>query len=77
LYRNLPSALRPLVLGPEVPVLQLTEMLEDASTDSSDSGGDDEEFHCQTESKIPQLFTQSELKYVIRYLGLPKGNFNS
>jgi hypothetical protein len=59
LYLNLPSALHPVVHGLEVPVPQPTEVLEDASTNSSDSGGDDEEFHCHTESHIPQLFTQS------------------
>jgi hypothetical protein len=32
LYPNLPSALRPVVHGPEVPVPQPTEILEDAST---------------------------------------------
>jgi hypothetical protein len=62
LYPNLPSALRPVVHGPEVPVPQPTEMLEDASTNSSDSGGDDEELQCHTECQSPQLFTQSELK---------------
>jgi hypothetical protein len=41
---NLPSALRPVVHDPEVPVPQLTETLENASTNSSDSGTDDEEF---------------------------------
>jgi hypothetical protein len=71
LYPNLPSALRPVGHGPEVPVPQPTEILEDASTNSSDSGGD-EEFQCHTESQSPQLFTQSELKDVIRDLGLPK-----
>jgi hypothetical protein len=69
LYPNLPSALRPVVHGPEVPV---TRTSEDVSTNSSDSGGDDEEFQCHTESQIPQLFTQSELNDVIRDLGLPK-----
>jgi hypothetical protein len=72
-YPNLPSALQPVVHGPEVPVPQPTEILEDASTNSSDSGGDDEEFQRHTESQIPQLFTQSELNYVIRDLGLSKG----
>jgi hypothetical protein len=62
LYPNLPSALRPVAHGPEVPtrIPQPTEILEDASTNSSDSGGDDAEFHCHTESQIPQLFTKSE-----------------
>jgi hypothetical protein len=58
--------------GPEVPVPQPTEILEDASTNSSDSDGDDEEFQCHTESLSPRLFTQSELNHVIRDLGLPK-----
>jgi hypothetical protein len=71
LYPNPVSALRPIVRAPELPVPQPTEILEDASTNSSDSGGDDE-FQCHTESQIPQLFTQSELNDVIRYLGLPK-----
>jgi hypothetical protein len=71
LYPNLPSALRPVVPGLEVPVPQPTEILEDASTISSDSGGDDEGFQCHTESQSPQLFTQSELDNVIRDLGLP------
>jgi hypothetical protein len=39
LYPNLPSVLRCVVHGPEVPVPQRTEILENASTDSSDSGG--------------------------------------
>jgi hypothetical protein len=71
LYPNLHSALRPVVHGPELPVPQPTEILEDASTNISDSGGDDEEFQCHTESQSPQLFTQSELNNVIE-LGLPK-----
>jgi hypothetical protein len=39
LYPNFPSALRPVVHGPEVPVPQPIEILEDASTNSYDSGG--------------------------------------
>jgi hypothetical protein len=57
LYLNLPSALCPVVHSPEVPVPQPTEILEDASTNSSDSGGDDEEFQCHAESQSPQMFT--------------------
>jgi hypothetical protein len=77
LYPNILSALSPVVNGPEVPVPQPTEMLEDeisedASTNSSDSGGDDKEFQCHTEHQRPQLLTQSELNDVIRDLGLPK-----
>jgi hypothetical protein len=68
---NLPSALRPIVHGPELPVPHPTYILEDAST-SSDSYGDDEEFQCHMESQSPQLFTQSELNDVRRNLGLPK-----
>jgi hypothetical protein len=69
LYPNLPSALCSVVHGPEVPVPQPTEILEDSSTNSSDSVGDDE---CHTESQSPRLFIQSELQDVIRDLGLPK-----
>jgi hypothetical protein len=72
LYPNLPSVLHPVAHGPAVPVPQPTEILEDASTNSSDSGGDDEEFQCHTESQSAQLFSQSELNNVIRDLGLPK-----
>jgi hypothetical protein len=72
LYPNLPSALRPVVQGPEVPVPQPTDILEDASINSSDSGGNDEEFLCHTESQSPQLCTQSELNNVIRDLRLSK-----
>jgi hypothetical protein len=72
LYPNIPSALRPLIHDLDVPVPQPTEILEEASTDSSDSGGDDEEFQCHTESQCPQLCTQFELNDVIRDLGLPK-----
>jgi hypothetical protein len=72
LYPNLPSALRPVVHGPEVPVPEPTEILEDGSTNSSDSGGDDEEFQCHTGSQSPQLFTKCELNDVIRDLGLPR-----
>jgi hypothetical protein len=72
LYPNFPSALRPIVHGPEVPVPQPTET-EDASSNSSDSGGDDEEFQCHTESQRPQLFTQSELNDLRRDVGLSKG----
>jgi hypothetical protein len=53
LYPNLPSAVWPVVHGPAVPVPQPTEILEGASTNSSDSGGDDEEFQCRTESQSP------------------------
>jgi nuclear transport factor 2 (NTF2) superfamily protein len=35
-------------------------ILEEASTNNSESGGDDEDFQCHTESQSPQLFTQSE-----------------
>jgi hypothetical protein len=73
LYPNFPSALCSAVYGPEVPVPQPTEVLEEASTNNSDSGGDDEEFQCYTESQSPQMFTQSELNDVIRDLELPKG----
>jgi hypothetical protein len=72
LYPKVPSALCPLVHGPEVPVSQLTEILEDASTNSCDSGGDDKELQCHTDSQSPQLFTQSELNDVISDLELPK-----
>jgi hypothetical protein len=69
---KLTSVIRPVVYDLEVPVPQPTEILEDASINSSDSGEDNEEFQCYTESQIPQLFTQYELNYVIRDLGLPK-----
>jgi hypothetical protein len=72
LYPNLPSALRTVVYGPEISVPQPTEILEEASTNSSDSGGDDEEFQCHTKSQSRQLFTQSELKDVIRDLVFSK-----
>jgi hypothetical protein len=74
LYSNLPSALSYFVHGPEVPVPQPTEILEAASTNSSDLGGDDKEFQCNTESQSPKLFAQSELNDVlaIRDLGFPK-----
>jgi hypothetical protein len=71
-YRNISSALHPVVHGSEVPVPQPTEILEGASTNSSDSGGDDEEFQCHSKSQSPQLLTQSELNYVIRDVRLPK-----
>jgi hypothetical protein len=48
LYRNLPSALHRVVHGPEVPTPQPTEILED----TSDSGGDDEEFKCLQKVKV-------------------------
>jgi hypothetical protein len=70
LYPKLPSALRPVVHGPEVQVPQPTEILEDASTNSYDSRGDNEEFQCHTER--PQLFTQSQLNALIRDLGFPQ-----
>jgi hypothetical protein len=72
LYPNIPSALRPVVYGPEVPVHQPTEILEDVSTNSSDSSRDDQEIQCHTESQSQQLFSQSEMNDVIRDLGLPK-----
>jgi hypothetical protein len=72
LYPNIPSALRPVADGREVPVPQPTEILEDASTNSSDSGRDNREFQCLTESRSPQLFTQSELNDLIRDLELPR-----
>jgi hypothetical protein len=72
LYPNLSSALRCVVHGPEVPVPHPTEILEDASTNSSDSGGDDEKFQCHTERQNPLLFTRSEPNDVMRDLGLPK-----
>jgi uncharacterized protein YpmS len=61
-----------LFMAQTVPVPQPTEILGDASTNISDSGGDDEEFQCHTESQSLQMFTQSELNDVIRDLGLSK-----
>jgi hypothetical protein len=72
LYPNVPSALRTVVYGPDIPVPQPTEILEDTFTNSSDAGGDDEKFQCHTGSQNPQLFTHSELNDVIRDLVLPK-----
>jgi hypothetical protein len=72
LYPNLPSDLRPIVHILEVRVHQPTEIFEDASANSSDSVGDDEEFQCHTESQSSQIFTQSELNNVRRDFGLPK-----
>jgi hypothetical protein len=62
---NLPSASRPVIHGPEVPLPlpQPTEILKDASTISCDSGG---------VIQSPQLFTQSQQNDVITDLGLPK-----
>jgi hypothetical protein len=76
LYPNPTSALHPVVHCPEVPVPQPTEILEVASTNGSDSGGDDEKSQCHTESQSPQLFSPSELNNVID-LGLPKVKLNS
>jgi hypothetical protein len=73
LYPNLSSALRPLLQGPDIPVPQPTEILEYASNNSSDSGGDNKEFQCDIESQSAQLFTPSELSDEIRDLGLFKG----
>jgi hypothetical protein len=50
--------------------------IEDASTNSSDSGGDYGEFQWHTESQISQLFTQSELNNVMKDVGLPKEKAN-
>jgi hypothetical protein len=72
-YPNISSALRPVVNDPVVPLPQPTETLEDASTNSSDSGRYDKEFQWDTESQSPQLYTYSKLNDEIRDLGLPKG----
>jgi hypothetical protein len=77
LYLNLPSALCPVAHGPAVPVPQPTEILEHASTNSSASVGDNEEFQCHTENQSPELFAQSELNDVLRDIGLAKENMNS
>jgi hypothetical protein len=52
--------------------LSQQKYLKDAPTNSTDSGGDDEEFQCHTESQSPHLFTQSELNDIIIDLGLSK-----
>jgi hypothetical protein len=77
LHPNLPSALRPVVHCPEVPVPEPTEILEGASTSSSDSGGDDEEFQCHTESQSHNCSLSLKLNDGIRDLGLPKEKSNS
>jgi hypothetical protein len=77
LYPNILSGLRPVVHGPELPVAQSTEILEDAFSNSFDSGCDDEEFQSHTESLSPQLLTKSELNEVVTDLGLPKEKLNS
>jgi hypothetical protein len=72
LCTNNPSALHSFIHGPELPVPKPTDILEGATSNTSDLDGDVEEFQCYTESQITQLFSQSELKNVIRDLGLLK-----
>jgi hypothetical protein len=65
--------MRPVAHGPDIPIPTPLETLDTSPPDSEyDVGGcDDVNFQPTTSSK-PQLFTQSELKDLVRDLGLPK-----
>lgn len=73
-YPNLPSALRPVAHGPDVPVPSPPGNLEDihlSSESESSNSNDDVDFN-SGKSEEPQLFNQCELNDLVRDLGLAK-----
>lgn len=73
-YPNLPSAMRPVAHGPDVPVPSPPGNLEDlhlSSESESSSSTDDVDFS-SVEREEPQLFSQCVLNDLVRDLGLAK-----
>ncbi|KAJ8893913.1 hypothetical protein PR048_006514 [Dryococelus australis] len=76
-YPNIPSAIRPVGHGPDLPVPKPPEVFDDVILDmSSDTQSDADEkaadeFEC-TDNLEPKLFIQTELNDLVRDLGLTK-----
>lgn len=72
-YPNLPSAIRPVNHGPDVPVPTQPSSLDDMATfyDTDNVGSSSGEEFCGYNNE-PQLFTQPELNDLVRDLDLPK-----
>lgn len=78
LYPNLPSAIRPICHGPDLPVPKppknfdnvVLDVTSDSKSDSDDHA--DVEFQCPSENLEPKLFNQTELNDLVRDLGLTK-----
>jgi hypothetical protein len=72
-YPNIPSDMRPVAHGPDIPIPTPPETLDTSPLDSEYdvSGCDDVDFQPTTSSE-PQIFTQSELNDLVGDLGLPK-----
>ena len=73
IYPDLPSALRPVPHGPDVPVPSPPDNFEDIHLSSDlDSSDHDADFSYDGESQEPLVFTQHELNDLVRDLGLSK-----
>jgi hypothetical protein len=73
-YPHLSSAIRPMPHGPNEPIPATPAQLEDveSSSSSESTGNDDVDFSPDNEDRTPQLFTQIELKDLVRDLGPTK-----
>jgi hypothetical protein len=72
-YPNMPSAMRPVAYGPDIPIPASPETLDTSPPDSEYDVSDCDGVYFQPKiSSEPQLFAQSELNYLVRDLGLQK-----
>lgn len=72
-YPNVPSAIKPVPHGIDVPIPTPPDNLDSADTSSEEkSSEEDDEFVPTSSGNEPQPFTQYELNDLVRDLGLPK-----
>jgi hypothetical protein len=73
-YPNLPSAIRPVPHGPDIPVPNSPKQLHTLEAESSATPNESsEDSECGTDTHgTPEPFTQTELNDLVRDLNLPK-----
>jgi hypothetical protein len=67
-YPNLPSAMRPLPHGPDIPMPQPPQTLETPKDSASESVDSNDDFHFNMASNRPQLFMQTKLNDLVQDL---------
>jgi len=71
-YPDCTSADRPVEHGPELPVPEPPQFIDEVLQSSPEIYESDDEFQCSPDNTKPQLFTQAELNDLVRDLGLTK-----